>query len=405
MNIIIMDEHASSRINGIGTYIRILIYILKKLEANIYLIAYSHDCKRFTMKEENGICTFYFPPLPLTHYYMVIDKFLGLYLNDSKRNLFLFNYTPCELFLRTIKKRFPLSKLAFTIHDMTWTYELFGDTEKLKHITPAILLNEEEKKYESLGKNLREEQRMYKIVDKVITLAQETYDLLINQYKVNPAKISFIPNGVDDVYTPISDDEKRLIRSAMYLDKNEKIILYAGRIHYIKGIFSLIKSFENIIKQYPNCRLVLAGFVLDFPRISSFSKNIASKITFTGQLTKEELKSWYQIADIGVLPSYVEQCSYTGIEMMMHQLPVVASDGFCVSDMFKDGENAKIAKIGDREKKEEFEDNLYRVMLDLLQSETLCQKLAKNGRMAYESIYRIDHMLNRYRMLLDELFN
>ena len=223
MNIIIIDEHSSSRINGIGTYIRELIYVLKELKANIFLVAYSNDCKKFAMKYEDGVNILNFPPIPHTYNYMILDKFLGLYLDDSSKNLFLFNYSPCELFLKTLRKRFPLSKFAFTIHDMTWTYELFGDTVKFKKIISEILSNKEEKKFLNLGKYFREEQRMYGIVDSVITLARETFDLLIDSYGVEPAKISLIPNGIKDSYHPISENEKYSIKSRMYLDMDEKI--------------------------------------------------------------------------------------------------------------------------------------------------------------------------------------
>ena len=66
---------------------------------------------------------------------------------------------------------------------------------------------------------------------------------------------------------------------------------------------------------------------------------------YIGYLQKNELEKWYQLVDIGVLPSYSEQCSYTGIEMMMYSLPIVASDGFGVRNMFHDGSNACIASI------------------------------------------------------------
>ena len=43
--------------------------------------------------------------------------------------------------------------------------------------------------------------------------------------------------------------------------------------------------------------------------------------------------------------------------MMMYGLPVVASVGFCVGDMFQDGINAKVVRIGNRAHSEEFEKN------------------------------------------------
>jgi len=52
---------------------------------------------------------------------------------------------------------------------------------------------------------------------------------------------------------------------------------------------------------------------------------LASRITITGTFSKKQLADYYTMADVGVVPSYVEQCSYTTIEMMLFKLPIVAS--------------------------------------------------------------------------------
>lgn len=405
MNIIIIDQDSSSRVNGIGTYIQALIDIAQKNKATIYRIAYSSECKSFKKEEQNGVKTFCFPPLPYLNIPLVVDKFLGLYLNDSEKNLFIFNYSPCELFIQTIKKRFPFSKLVFTIHDMTWTYELYGDTEKFKNIITTALERSKTEIPTDLLNYFHEEQRMFNLVDHVIVLANETQELLVSQYKIPLHKISLIPNGLGDSYQLVSNEEKQRIRKNLHLELKEKIILFTGRIHYIKGIYSLIKSFKKVLEHYPDCRLVLVGFVFDFPKTSSLSKMIASKVIFTGQLAKDELNDWYKIADIGVLPSYVEQCSYTGIEMMMHSLPIIASDGFCVKDMFKDGVNAKVAKIENREDPSLFESNLAHAIIELLKTDDLREQLREDARKSYESTYQIEHMQRGYENLLDKLFH
>lgn len=64
-----------------------------------------------------------------------------------------------------------------------------------------------------------------------------------------------------------------------------------------------------------------------------------SKIIFSGRLPKELIYKFYQIADVGILPSFAEQCSYVAIEMMMHGLPIVGTDSTGLSEMIIDGEN------------------------------------------------------------------
>ena len=64
---------------------------------------------------------------------------------------------------------------------------------------------------------------------------------------------------------------------------------------------------------------------------------IWGKVIFTGKLRKDQLYRFYQIADIGVLPSCQEQCSYVGIEMLMHGIPLVGTDAMGISEMIEEG--------------------------------------------------------------------
>ena len=76
------------------------------------------------------------------------------------------------------------------------------------------------------------------------------------------------------------------------------------------------------------------------------SPNSAAHVTYTGLLSEERLADWYQIADIGILPSFTEQSSYSGIEMLAYGKLIVTTDGHNLTDMFNDG-TAIIAPIGE----------------------------------------------------------
>jgi len=401
-NIFIVDEYSSSRYNGIGTYIRELIYCLKKIDTTITLISFNAENDKFSMVKEEGLIKILFPKMTgfcFSHYKM-ITYFLKLYIKDSPDNLFLVNHSPCEDFLKSIKRSFPLSKSAFVIHDMGWTFRFLGDTVKYKEMISSKHVEEISETHKELIKYYEEEQRMYAIVDKVIVLAKETEQLLKDVYLLDEQKMFYAPNGLRDSSQLLEHNEIMRIKSELHITENEKIILYAGRVNKIKGSFQLIKCFEKVIQSYPNCRLVIIGTLFEPFNTLKYSSEIASKITYTGQITSDRVKDWYRVADIGILPSFVEQCSYTGIEMLMHGLPIVASDGFCVKDMFHNDINAQIAKIEDRENLDAFEANLANMILKLLNSPELCCSLSKRSREIYELNYSAQSMQHSYQELL-----
>ena len=406
LNLIVLDE--DSRINGIKTYIGEIIRIFKCLNARIYLINHSNGTKElFTANEGEGVLTFSFSCCLQESYNKIVDKFLGLHIKDSDYNLFMLNYTPCEDLLLTLRKRFPKSKITFTIHDMSWTYHFLGDVEKFKDFCRETDYGQDTEEQKNLRKCFQEEQRMFRLVDKVIVLACETLKVLTEIYQIDVSKLCYIPNGTEDLYQPIQENEKAAIRKKKHLDRQEKIILFAGRGHYIKGLYALLRCFGKILQVEPKCRLVIVGSLINPVAILRLAKPYSSRIAFTGQLPREELSEWYKIADVGLLTSYVEQCSYTGIEMMMHGIPVLASDGFCVKDMFKEGENSRVAQIGKRanpDNPEEFDNNLAESLLEILSSPIEREKLGKNGRKLYLSNYQFQQMQDGYEKLVALLF-
>ena len=405
MNIYILDEYQSSTRNGIGTFLGELLKCFAGY--NICLIEFNSKEKSFAIKTVNGVQEMHFPPFERNGFlanHKLIDKFFRLYINDSPDNLFMLNHSPCENLLQAIKTTFPLSKVTFTIHDLGWTSNLLGDFDLLKHIVANENNKRIQKKYQSIIKYFQEEQRMYALADQVICLSDDTYRFLQDVYLADKHKISLISNGLTDIYTPISPKKKQALKSKMGIDPDEKILLVAGRTTPAKGIPYLLSAFTNVVKKYPHCRLVIIGQVYAPDAILKLSKQAAAKVSYTGLIGKEELTRWYRIADMGIMPSLSEQCSYSGIEMMMHGLPVVASNGFGVRNMFQDGINARIANIGNRKKPKELQNNLSVAIIDLLQSHELSEQLGGKARKIYEEKYESKQMRDRYIELIDSLF-
>ena len=407
-NIYIFDEYVSSLQNGIGTFLGELICCFQTLDANICLIEFNTPNKAFTMTIEKDIRRLQFPVFYKNGFlanYRIIDKFLRLYIQDSITNLFMLNHSPCEDLLKTIKTSFPLSKISFTIHDLGWTHRLFGDIAKMHCLVcDNVNLKKNTSNYR-LVKYFREEQRMYSICDRVICLSTETQNALIELYNIPQEKISLIPNGLQDEDTYLlSKNARSKLRKRKGIKKDEKLLLFSGRVTEVKGAIVLLKSFKKILSKYPGSKLLVTGSIFDFSLISTVSKDIALKIGYTGLISKKELSKWYQIADVGIIPSYTEQCTYTGIEMMKYGLPVVASDGFGLKSMFENGVNSMVVEVGNRSKGQGYANRLTQAVLELLNSNSLQNDLREQARKTYELKYHSEIMKNGYQRLLKELF-
>lgn len=409
-NIYIFDEYISSSKNGIGTYFQELLYCLKSSEYNICLIIFNADTEEFNIVEEKETKKLFFPVLKdhFLHHVQVIDKFLRLYIKDDSGNIFFLNHSPCWDLIKSLKKIFPLSKIVFTIHDFGWTAPFMGDLIEFKKLIKDKLSHADETKEKienPMFTYYEEEKRIYELADRTVCLSQDSYTILRSVYKLNKNKISFIPNGLQKPKIVLKQKNVEEIRNSLNIKNNEKILIAIGRPTKQKGIFVLIEAMKLILKTNQNIKLVIIGDANEqlFRELIQAASPLAPFVTFTGLLDRDSTYNWLSIADIGVISSYYEQCSFVGIEMMMYGLPIIASDGLGVRNMFQDNVNATIARIGNRKHPEEYRNNLANAIIELLNSPDLCKNLSINARKTYEERYHIRHMKQKYNELIRSL--
>lgn len=361
--IFIIDEHMSSKQNGIGTYMQQFVFCMKfACPTVLALISFNADCKDFSIRKNQGVIYYDFPLFAggdfVKHGGLSLP-ILRQYVKDREKNVFFVNHSPCADFLKTLRELFPKSKIVFTIHDQGWTAPLLGNAEYLKMI---VGFKNETRMYEShlpafvsretrayVRSYFKEEQRMYKMVDAVICLSLSTQNLVETIYGISKSKVHLIPNGIELANFNGSRIKKKSVREQLNISEADKVFLFVGRTVKAKGIEVLLKAFEKISFQYPECHLVIAGECHHANELVRLAPHACTRITFTGLVSKNEMALWYTAADCGVLPSYTEQCSYAGLEMVAYGLPVITTDGNGLVDMFTDGVNAIVAEIGNRE--------------------------------------------------------
>ena len=112
-----------------------------------------------------------------------------------------------------------------------------------------------------------------------------------------------------------------------------------------KGIESLLKALLELQHDASNFICVFIGPFEDIMLYRMELCQLSRNIILTGVFNQKELNEWYIAADIWILPSYSEQCSYVAIEMMQHDIVIVSSDCIGLKDMFSN-ENAIVACIG-----------------------------------------------------------
>ncbi len=121
------------------------------------------------------------------------------------------------------------------------------------------------------------------------------------------------------------------LRAKYGLEHGEFIVLYAGRMfERQKNASVIIDAFQRIKGDGG-----LLVFVGDGPSLNDYKTQADGnwRIIFTGSVSEEDLSSFYDLADVFVLPSRWEGFSRTVLEAASHGVPLVISTGAYIEDL------------------------------------------------------------------------
>jgi glycosyltransferase involved in cell wall biosynthesis len=111
----------------------------------------------------------------------------------------------------------------------------------------------------------------------------------------------------------------------------KEVILFAGRINWLKNIDQLIRALKIVREKRPSAMLVCAGPDNDNyqPGLESLAENLGLKdsVLFAGMLKGEDLKSAFARAQVFALVSKRENFGMAAAEALAAGLPSVLSQG------------------------------------------------------------------------------
>ena len=406
INLYIFNESSSAAVYGIGTYIHELALAIKLVKINvcvIHLRTYNPDAE---LSESGGIrhC-FISSPIHQNNllewdrqeelYYRNVVYLLQLQIKDTNSLIFHLNYNQSTKLAGRLKEVFDC-KIITAVHYLNWCFSLSGNITRFRNLL-AQMDNSSEL---SIQKEYLKEKELFGLSDKIICLSEVTRKIIHNDYEKELSTISVIYNGLKDVKEKASE---KTLRKKYGIPLNVPILLFVGRLDAIKGLNYVISAFNEVLIQYPKSHLVIAGN----GSYDTYLKECANnwmQIHFTGLLSKESLYELYSVADIGLMPSFHEQCSYVAIEMMMHGIPIISSTTTGLKEMVEDGITGLHIPIKECSDKVELDSReLVQKILYLLQHPKDRKRMGKNARKRYETVYSADifrkNMINLYQSM------
>jgi len=164
-------------------------------------------------------------------------------------------------------------------------------------------------------------------VERIIVLSQFSKGRVIDLYNIPADKIEVIAAGIDaDKFSPVP--KKDDIRKRLNLAQGDFVLITVRNLVPRMGIENLILAFKEVVRKYPAAYLIIVGGGFLERQLKGLAKelNLTDRINFTGTLIENDLCSYYQLADLFILPTkYLEGFGFVTLEAMASGLPVLGT--------------------------------------------------------------------------------
>jgi glycosyltransferase involved in cell wall biosynthesis len=164
--------------------------------------------------------------------------------------------------------------------------------------------------------------------DRIITVSHAMQEDLV-RHGWTKAKISVVWNGVDpERYNPrkCKSEEVEAIRSRYGIKPDEKMVLFLGRLTWVKGVINLVQAMPMVLAEYPKTKLVILGKgeqqndIIEAAVRLGISDKLICRFDFVPE--KERILH-YAAADVCVFPSTYEPFGIVSLEAMAMEKPIV----------------------------------------------------------------------------------
>jgi glycosyltransferase involved in cell wall biosynthesis len=194
----------------------------------------------------------------------------------------------------------------------------------------------------------------YALTDHIFVHTQKMKNELIAEFGVRECAVTVIRHPINDAFpdtelTPVDAKRKLGLRSS------EKTILCFGRIKPYKGIEHLLSAFQQLAKNDPDYRLIIAGevqkgneqYMADLKQTIRLDLERGKVILKAQFIPDAEMEIYLKAADVMVLP--YNEIFQSGVLFLSYTfgLPVIATDVGSFREEIVEGKTGFLCQPGD----------------------------------------------------------
>jgi glycosyltransferase involved in cell wall biosynthesis len=227
---------------------------------------------------------------------------------------------------------------SYTIgDDITWVH--FLRRGALKYLHDILSSNEIQK----LRRESYVEELILKTSKKLWAVSNLVKRILIEDYDICEDKVFVLHNGVDiEKYHPLDEERRLKLREILGLPHDAKVLLFVGANPYAKGFHRILRALKLLeLIERKNYVLLAIGFD---PNAEIRALASGLNVRFLGKKREEELITYYQIADMFILPSYYDSFPLASLEAMACGAIPIVTPTVGTTDIIVNGVNGFIIR-------------------------------------------------------------
>jgi len=327
-------EYPPKIVGGLGTY---------AAEITRKFVLLGHDVTVFTMNDDEGSL----PTRELLRgieihrpvHIDVSDSLPDVVAEDVKKwgrgirffsKILMYNYLSASKMINELVRAEDFKFDLVVAHD--WLSIIAGITIKKELGIPLAFHVHSNERGRTLGNGSGVvssiENRGGQMADMVITVSYAMQDELIKA-GFPAEKIRVCYNGVDPKkYSPDQVKQERIdaVKHRYGLTEDDMMILFVGRLVWIKGVDKLIRAMPSIRQKIPNAKLVIVGLGDMRDYLEGLVRNLRLQdvVKFRFEFIPEEERiAHYAACDVAAFPSLYEPFGIVTLEAMSMEKPVV----------------------------------------------------------------------------------
>ena len=221
---------------------------------------------------------------------------------------------------------------------------------------------------------------LFKLATRIIANSESAKLDAIKAFKINNNKVEVVPNAVHD---PLIQEET-----------NQNKLVYAGRLHSVKGIKVLLRALAIVREDHPDILLEVIGGEDEqglMPELIKLKEelNLESNIQFVGSQSKDYVLRAFSTACCSIVPSYYEAFGYVVIESFSVHTPVIGSNTTGIAEIIEDEVSGLLFEPGNHRE-------LASQLLRLLEQPHFRDELAEQAYKRFLGKYELNNVVDDF---------